>query len=412
MPFQNLLITPAEFPSLAKAEEYKSQKLRNALAQQELSNYPEKMRLGMESAQLQNKLLQQQVEINPSLQKAKELKFQLQQDLFDLEKKAFEATKGEKVTSQIKVGEDTYEVSGRSQDVAEVAGTLGKHIDQLDQNAIPWAANKGVGIKKVSNKESRPVGMPAWYDSMGVEKMGSQYDTPQGRKEFADWVKTPEGKAEAAAYRQKYAKESATPFYNVMQTAEGFVPMNARTGQPEPSTGLGKPLPSEQIVAEQQIGTLSTTLGRVEKSYDEKFVGPVGGRYGELKGKWIGLNEKQAMFYADVTQLKNTLIYLMSGKQINESEYERLKDQLPSADLPASTFKARMKAFRKTLESIIEERRKNQGGYGPRGKEASAEPKSEKPKVTRESAIAELQKRGKIVNEDTIKKAMELLGAE
>lgn len=213
-------------------------------------------------------------------------------------------------------------------------------------------------------KPDKPINMPPWYDSMGMEMLGSRYNTPEGQKEFSDYIATPEGQKTASAYRSKYAQESATPFFMMGQTSEGFVPMNARTGQVGQSTGLGKPLTSEMIVANQQAGTLQETLERVKTLYDPNFVGPIAGRAGGIAQKTIGVDPKKAQFYSDLAQIQNTLIYMLSGKQINESEYNRLKEQLPSKELPASTFEARMKTFEATLSSIIENRKKNMGGYG------------------------------------------------
>ena len=76
--------------------------------------------------------------------------------------------------------------------------------------------------------------------------------------------------------------------------------------------------------------------------------------------------------------------------------------------MPESTFNARMKEFESTLASIIENRRKAMGGYKkPTGTTSIPSGSS-----ARDQAIAELQKRGKVVNEESIKKAMELLGGK
>jgi len=151
----------------------------------------------------------------------------------------------------------------------------------------------------------------------------------------------------------------AKPFYSFQVTDQGIIPTNTKTGtQGGPSIGT-KPLTNEAVVAEQQIGTMLETLERVKATYKDAYVGPAGGRYGGFKEKWIGLPKDQASFYADTAQIQNALIYLMSGKQINEGEYERLKKQIPDVNLPPSVFKSRMTVFKKTLDSIIAERHKN-----------------------------------------------------
>ena len=189
---------------------------------------------------------------------------------------------------------------------------------------------------------------------------------PEKHKEALKWLATEEGSKEL----KKTRDELTAPAVTFLQTAEGFIPATTKgegigtVGKP---TGLGKPLPSEMITTEQQIGTLKETLGRVKKNYDPAYVGFVAGRLGKFGEKTIGVGEKASSFYSDVAQLRNTLIYLMSGKQINEQEYKRLTEQMPVETMPVSTFNARMKNFEATLDSIIKERQKGMGGYGKQG---------------------------------------------
>jgi hypothetical protein len=157
------------------------------------------------------------------------------------------------------------------------------------------------------------------------------------------------------------------PYDNVIPTSEGLQPVNARTGRVAGGPIGEKPLSPSQITSEQQIGTLKETLNRVKNLYNPGWVGPIAGRWGGVKESTVGLTPEQARFYSDLAQMQNTLVYLMSGKQINEHEFERLKKQLPDRDLPPSTFKARMNTFEKTLNSIINQRRAASGGYGVPG---------------------------------------------
>lgn len=158
--------------------------------------------------------------------------------------------------------------------------------------------------------------------------------------------------------------KAENPYFTIVPTASGFTPFNAKTGTMGTPVGEGKPLPSEQVVAEQQIGTLAETLGRTRALYKPEYVGPIAGRLAGMKESTLGLSEEQAIFNATLAQMQNSLVYLMSGKQINEQEYVRLKRQLPDKNLPQSTFEARMNEFERTLNSIISNRKKNMGGYG------------------------------------------------
>jgi len=212
--------------------------------------------------------------------------------------------------------------------------------------------------------EAKPINMPPWYDSMAMEMMGSRYNTPEGQKEFADFIASPRGQGAASAYRTKYAQESATPYFSFPSTAEGIVPANARSGQVGASTGLNRPLTNEMITAIQQIQTINDAVKRLESTYKPDYVGAVSGRIGGLAEKTVGVKTEQAKFYSDLAQIKNSLIYLLSGKQINESEYNRLMDQLPTRELPSGVFEARMENFKLTVDSIIENRKKGMGGLG------------------------------------------------
>jgi hypothetical protein len=231
------------------------------------------------------------------------------------------------------------------------------------KNGKPVMLGVGVTEDKAA-KSFKPTNMPPWYDSMIKETLGAGANDPGKVQAFDNWLATPEGKKTAATYRKQYASETATPFFTVAQTAEGFVPINSRTGAPGEPTGLSKTLPSEQIVAQQQIGTLKETMSEMKKNYKPDYVGPVAGRAGSVAEKTIGIEPQRAKFNSQVAQLQNSLIYLMSGKQINEAEYERLKKQIPDINLPQGVFEARMQEFDRTVDSIIVERKKNMGGYG------------------------------------------------
>jgi hypothetical protein len=213
--------------------------------------------------------------------------------------------------------------------------------------------------------EGKPVNMPQWYDDLGVSTLGSKYHTPEGQRKFADFIQTPAGQLLKEKAQKKYVELNTPPIYTFPQTNQGIVPGNVRTGEMGPPSGYGKPMPENTIVAQQQIGTLYEILDKVSKTYNANYVGPIYGRAGQIESEWINVPKDQASFYAYNAQINNTLVYLLSGKQINEEEYKRLKKQMPSPELPQNTYEARMENFRTTLDSIIAERAKNMGAYKP-----------------------------------------------
>lgn len=194
------------------------------------------------------------------------------------------------------------------------------------------------------------------------------------RKSAYDWLSTPEG-SKAWEGEQKrlagIAQLKYPPIYNVVPTSEGLVPFNARTGQPSSTPIGGKPLPEGQIKQGADIGTLMDTMGRIKSTYKPNYVGVVGGRYGGIKEKLVGVPEEQAMFYSDVRDMQDALLRARSGAQINEQEYKRLTNFLPEPNLPPKTFEARMKRFEIELNSIISNRQKQLGGYGKNYKGSS-----------------------------------------
>lgn len=240
--------------------------------------------------------------------------------------------------------------------------TTNKYVVTLKDGTIqPFDEN--IHGKKIE-KETKVPSAGNVVDLAVKRKFGSDYlSDPVKTKEADKWLNTEEGKKGVREARD----DLTSPAITFLQTAEGFIPVTTKgaeigkVGQP---TGLGKPLPPEMITTEQQIGTLKETLNRVKKSYDPGYVGFIAGRVGKLGEKTVGVGEKASSFYSDLAQLRNTLVYLMSGKQINEQEYKRLTEQMPVETMPVSTFNARMKNFEATLDSIIKERQKGMGGYG------------------------------------------------
>jgi hypothetical protein len=232
-----------------------------------------------------------------------------------------------------------------------------------DQNLTIEDTAKLAPFLKAQTKEFN---IPADLDTFLAGQAGMQgwnYMTPEGRQAAMQWYGTPQGQQAYNAWWER-RKTTAPPIYNFLQTSEGYAPGNVRAGTVGAPTGKAKPLTGEMITAEQQISTLKDTLDQAKKLYKPDWVGPVVGRTAGVLEQTVGIDPKRSAFNAQVAQMKNTLVYLMSGKQINEQEYERLRAQLPDINLPPKNFQARMGEFERTLNSIIMNRRKNMGGYG------------------------------------------------
>jgi hypothetical protein len=210
----------------------------------------------------------------------------------------------------------------------------------------------------------KPTNMPPWYDTMIRERYGSKADDQGTRREFDDWLTTPEGQQASSAYRKKYAGETAAPIYPVVQTGTGFSQVNLRNpGQPStPVAGpkgdtLGKPLATGQI---QELADLKRTHDQLKevglKISDKKFKsGPLEGRWQKLKIKFMAVGPTQEV----VNELESliTIAYGLSGKQMSYQEMQILKTaMLPKLEQPKENLSATVKWVQKWLESTHNDR--------------------------------------------------------
>jgi hypothetical protein len=246
----------------------------------------------------------------------------------------------------------------------EEAYTLGEGQNRYKGSSI-------IAQGQPKTKTERPVNMPNWYDAVGATFFPDYATNPASQAawnaRFTAMMGNDKGRAELLTLAQRIAQSTTPTSVTYLQTNEGFVPATTRgpgagsIGQP---SGSHKPMTGEMVTSEQQLGTLKDTLDRAKTLYNPSWVGPIAGRLGGIQEKTIGIDPQRSSFLAQNTQMSNTLIYLMSGKQINESEYIRLKKQLPDVDLPPKNYEARVAEFERTLESIIENRHKNMGAWG------------------------------------------------
>jgi hypothetical protein len=121
---------------------------------------------------------------------------------------------------------------------------------------------------------------------------------------------------------------------------------------------LKKTLPADIAQQLGDFNTLSDQINTVKSTYKKDFVGPVQARTGELAQTFdipqLGLeaSPQRADFYANVNSIRNQLLYLRSGKQINEKEYERLVAELPNEKRSDVDFEAKLKNFEKFFNEI------------------------------------------------------------
>lgn len=179
---------------------------------------------------------------------------------------------------------------------------------------------------------------------------------------------------------------------------------NSRTGKYEsqsvaPVLSKTRPnLPAETATQIGDFNTLASQLQTVKDTYNSSFVGPINSRTGEVKQlTGLGASPERATFYANVNSIRNQLLYLKSGKQINETEYERLIKELPNERLSSADFKAKLSNFETVFTKLYTNRLKalSQSHFGavPSVENNQSAP-SESPKVDAPTRFKQLKDAG------------------
>ncbi len=88
------------------------------------------------------------------------------------------------------------------------------------------------------------------------------------------------------------------------------------------------------------------------------------GQYSPIKS--LQTDPKITEQYRILNQINNQLIYLYSGKQINEEEFKRLKRTFPDPNLNPISFKTRFNSFRESFDDIAKRRISGIQGAGKR----------------------------------------------
>ena len=131
------------------------------------------------------------------------------------------------------------------------------------------------------------------------------------------------------------------------------------TAQVEAKTA-GGPLPAgvEDVLAKSDV--IGKTVADIRSNYDPNYLGPVKGTDLAFEGRRrigssIGMptGDKEVKFRQSLSDAKNQIIYLMSGKQINEAEGRRLIAQMPSATDEPGVFLAGLDRFEQQIKRAL-----------------------------------------------------------
>ena len=135
--------------------------------------------------------------------------------------------------------------------------------------------------------------------------------------------------------------------------------VNGATGLPVDLTqGESEMITRQQTVQDYYIPTLQDMLTGIE-------TGAVAGKLNKYTAKMpisqYLRNEELSMFNAMASYMSQQIVYMNSGKQINEAEMKILSQSLPSAELTTAENKARLSQFEKITGQTLDKFMANNG---------------------------------------------------
>jgi hypothetical protein len=216
---------------------------------------------------------------------------------------------------------------------------------KLDRNK----SQAGLITPELSPKVSRAV-TPEVFKALNPEEKKEA----QGQSDFIKTTfTTPDGRAFAVHGRPGKEGEIKVSEIPISGTPRPFVaPL----------------LPAEQAEKSATFGTLSDIMGRIDEQKKDEYIGPVDYRMKKAQLYTNAEDPNFAKFSNNIEDLSNQIVYLRSGKQINEAEFQRLKRAMPNPTRKEKSFKAQWEEFNTTFNDIRarrEEEFRRTGYYVP-----------------------------------------------
>lgn len=126
-------------------------------------------------------------------------------------------------------------------------------------------------------------------------------------------------------------------------------------------------IPSEFVDKLQKIDSMKEAFSKVKELFDPSYIGPVAGRLGKLQdATGFGADSKRAEFRAWVANMFNSMIYLRSGKQINQEEANRLADEFISMNRSNQDFEGNLRKMEQEFSTLESTTKKQLGNAGYR----------------------------------------------
>lgn len=142
---------------------------------------------------------------------------------------------------------------------------------------------------------------------------------------------------------------------------------NVITGTPNISPRVPPTVPNEGIDFNTRAKTLAETLRNVRSTFKPEYVGPAAGRIGAFQDKYISsqANPDRSLFRNRVAKAFNNLVYLRTGKQLNEDESTRMAEEFINRNSTPVAFMSALQSMDEEMNSLVANRNReySKAGY-------------------------------------------------
>lgn len=158
--------------------------------------------------------------------------------------------------------------------------------------------------------------------------------------------------------------------WQIKEDAQGnLIRINARTGETAPTGVQGKP--SDRAVKASEALDESLTQAKTLKQLVDKFenttaLGPLQGKPSRFVNRYVTGDKDKSNLYGLIDTIRNMNLYQMSGAQINNKEFERLKATLADENATEASIKADLDRFISSAERQ-RQRFKDRGTWSEEG---------------------------------------------
>jgi len=262
-------------------------------------------------------------------------------------------------------GPETFRGTAAQLKEREQRAALEEYLASLDP-ASPEA--KALNYELRTGK-SAPAGMfdrkTASTDIAEYEYYAEQAKTAgQQPMSFEEWMKAQANRKIASG-----SGNGGSSYFIPVQTGQGVVPFNARTGQFDDASRRDLK-PSATAEGElTKAGSVLYQIGEISQMFTPERVGPLKGRYNTMQLALVGEAGDQGLaeMQSTIAGLKNTVINLRTGAQMSEPEAARILQEVPDITLPPDVFMARLNTARKYFQDWYSRRAKSAYGRNTTG---------------------------------------------